>query len=203
MSPRALTLSLMLALLVSGCGSVEPVPEDRFYRLGEAVADPQGTLVQLDGVLAVGSIDSAGVHRERAILYTEPDHPTELMRYHYHAWVDGPPRLIQDHLAAFLRRADVAPLVVLDDARTDWDYLVSGRLRRFERVLASDGGSEAVVELELRLKRAGDKRPLSVGDYSTAVAVEGKSVRQAAEAFSKALETVYRRFLADLASQGR
>jgi len=193
-------LTVILVLLVSGCGSVEPLPEDHFYRLTEASAG-QELSVHFDGVLAIGSIDSAGVYGERAILYSRSDSPTELLRYHYHAWTDSPPRLIQDHLAAFLRRSGTAPLVVLNDARTDWDYLVSGRLRRFERVLDEEGRSEAVVDLELRLTRHGVKHPLSIADYSAEAPVEGDSVAQAAEAFSRALHDIYRRFLADLATR--
>ncbi len=200
MRARLASVVVAVALLGTACATVQPVPEDHFYRLSPAVPASPGSVRPLSGVLAIGAIDSAGIHRERAIVYTQAGVPTELLRYHYHAWIEGPPRLIQDHLLAYLRGSGAASLVMIDDARTRWDYLLSGNLRRFERVMKVGGGSDVAVELELQLDRRGSERPLLVRDYSASAPVHGADLGDAVRAFSVALQQIYARFLADLAA---
>ncbi len=200
MRSRLVFAVLSVVLMAGGCASVPPVPQEHFYRLSEALPASPGRELALHGVLAVGAIDSAGLYRERAIVYTQPGRPTELLRYNYHSWIDGPPRLIQDQLQTYLRRSGVASLVVADDARTRWDYLLSGKLRRFERVMQKGGASQAAVDLELRLDRRGATRPLLLREYQASVPVTGDAVGDAADAFSAALQDIYGQLLGDVAA---
>ncbi len=191
-------LLLLLAILsLTACGSIEPVPEDRFYRLAEIPGPEPLAQPLLPGVLAVGTIETSGIYNERAILYSEPGRPTELLRYHYHSWIDSPPQLIQDHIALFLRGAAVAPTVVIDDGQAEWQYRLTGRLRRFEREMRGTGSS-VTVAIEYRLVQRGGGRPLWIGDYTAQMPVSGERVNDAVQAFSAAVNRIDLELLADL-----
>ena len=193
-------LLLLVILLLTACGSIEPVPEDRFYRLAESPVQPPLAQPLLSGVLAVGTVESPGIYSERAILYSEQGHPIELLRYHYHAWIDSPPQLIQDHITLFLRGAAVAPTVVTDNGLAKWEYRLTGRLRRFEREMRGTGSSVAVA-IEYRLLRRGGSQPLWIKDYAAQVPVSGERVNDAVLAFSAALNQIDLELLADLKEQ--
>jgi ABC-type uncharacterized transport system auxiliary subunit len=190
-------LLLLVTLLLTACGSIEPVPEDRFYRLAEIPGPEPLAQPLLPGVLAVGMIETPGIYNERAILYSESGNPTELLRYHYHSWADSPPQLLQDQVALFLRGAAVAPTVVIDDGQAEWKYRLTGRLRRFEREMHGTGSSVAVA-IEYRLQQRGGSRPLWIGDYAAQIPVSGERVNDAVRAFSAAVNQIDRELLADL-----
>ena len=95
-------------LLLSACfGGGESVPQDQFYRLSDVSYDGD-RLKQMVNVLAVSSLESDVLHRERAILYSQADEPLKLQRYHYHHWTNVPSKLIQDHLVDYLRSSGMA-----------------------------------------------------------------------------------------------
>ena len=198
---KRLAVLLGIALLLTGCGSAPPVPENRFYRL--PVENPAALGAPLvPGVLAVGTIQSDGLHGERPVLYAETGSAAELMQYHYHAWADAPPLLVQENLLLHLRRAGAARLAVIDDARTDWDHRTFGRLRRFERLLGEKGRSKVVTELELGLEARDGLQPLLLKDYRVEEPVHGDSLDATAQAFSRALGRLFRTFTDDLTKSG-
>ncbi len=192
-------LPLLLSLALVACGSVDPAPEDQYYRLPAVAVSEKAATSSLEGTLAIGSIEHGGVYGERAILYSNASQPAKLQRYHYHTWADSPPRLIQDHLAVYMRNASVASNTLIDKGVVDWNYMLYGKLRRFERVMGGLG-SKAVVELEFRLQKRGDDRYLLTKDYSAEVAVDDDSVNDAVEAFGAALGEIYQQLAADMAS---
>ncbi len=191
-------LPLLLSLALVACGSVDPAPEDQYYRLPAAAVTEQASSA-LDGTLVVGSIEHGGIYGERAILYSNASQPAKLQRYHYHTWADSPPRLIQDHLAVYLRNAGVASNALIDKGVVDWNYMLYGKLRRFERVMGGFG-SKAVVELEFRLQKRGGDSYLLTKDYSAEVTVEDDSVNDTVEAFGAALAEIYRQLATDVAA---
>ena len=191
-------LPLLLSLVLVACGSVDPAPEDQYYRLPAAAVTEQASSA-LDGTLVIGSIEHGGIYGERAILYSNASQPAKLQRYHYHTWADSPPRLIQDHLAVYMRNAGVVPNALIDKGVVDWNYMLHGKLRRFERVMGGFG-SKAVVELEFRLRKRGGDSYLLTKDYSAEATVEDDSVNDAVEAFGAALAEIYRQLAADMAA---
>jgi ABC-type uncharacterized transport system auxiliary subunit len=198
---KRVLLYILLVSLLTACASLSPVPEDRYYRLSEVAAKSSGK-ASLGGVLAIGTIENAGIYNERAILYSDSAQPARLQRYHYHFWADAPPRLIQDHLAVYLRKAAAANTVVNDRGEVDWNYLLSGKLRRFERVMEGTG-SRVAVEMEFRLMHRHSRKALLVKDYVVEVDVAGETVNDAVEAITRALETIYGQLLADIKRVGR
>ena len=153
-------------------------------------------------MLAIGTIENAGIYNERAVLYSESAQQTKLQRYHYHFWADAPPRLIQDHLAVYLRKANAANTVVNDRGEVDWNYLLAGKLRRFERVM-NGNDSRVAVEMEFRLMHRHSRKALLVKDYVTDIEVSGETVNDAVEAITKALDTIYAQLLSDMSRVAR
>lgn len=192
----ALIVALLLGLL-GGCAQQPPVPEDRFYRLAATQMTPDATTVA--GTLAIRRFDSDGLHSGRAILYSDREQPLQLRQYHYHFWLDAPPRLIQQHMIAALRHADVTELVVEYAPPLAADYTVAGTIRRFEEV--KDGGaSRAAVELELQLISARRGTPLLVKDYHAEMTANSPQMHDVAAAFGHALSQIYSQFIADARS---
>lgn len=197
MNLRHAILALLLAVTLAGCASQPPVPADRFYRL--TVPDPTPATKQpvFAGTLGVAPLDSDGLHSERALLYVDQQHPLELRRYHYHFWADPPPQLIQSQLLILLRGAGIARNVVRSDSPLTVDYLVSGRLQRFERIVGKKQVKVAVaMELGVdRGPRGGDGWHAS---YQAVVGADGRSMYATVQAYNEAFGRICTEFLRDL-----
>ena len=102
---------LTFVLVLSGCfGGGSEVPQDNFYRLTDITSAKQ--LTSPFEVVAVATLKSDALHRERAILYSDVKQPLNIKRYHYHHWTQVPNELVQDHLIEYLRKAEFAPRMV-------------------------------------------------------------------------------------------
>lgn len=185
-----LGLAALLMVALTACSNrVAELPEDRFYRLPEPT--PVAAAPRFAGTLAVALPASDGLHNERAMLYAQHDRLLEIRRYHYFFWVQTPPRLVQEHLAEYLRRARVAEPVVLADGKVGSGLRLESRLIRFERIV---GGTvpQVMVELELALRDGADARRHR---YRVLLPAQDGSVYASVEAFGQALEAIYARFL--------
>lgn len=187
-------LIILIASIIS-CAQQQPVPSDHFYRL----PDPQSSSVLdtplVNGMVLVKQFQTDGLHIERAILYTNDEQSIELKQYRYHFWQDSPSRLVRDHLVAYLRDANMAPIVVTDNGSAA-EVVVSGKIKQFEQRIWNND-AEAVVALEFRVDRATEVQPILLKDYRTQVAVDGDSMRATVTAFDKALLELFEAFLAD------
>ncbi|MEN8175613.1 MAG: ABC-type transport auxiliary lipoprotein family protein [Pseudomonadota bacterium] len=192
-----LTALLLAAAAIGGCASSATVPEDRYYRLPPV--QPGETLRQplIRGTLAVAAYDSAAVFRDRAFAYVKAPRPHELRHYHFDHWADDPPTLLQHHLVDYLRAANLARQVVTDGASLDWNYLLKGHLKRFERA-EKGGGAEAMVEITFALERFESRTPVLVKTYRAAEPIRGDDIYTSVDAFAAALDDIYARLLADI-----
>jgi ABC-type uncharacterized transport system auxiliary subunit len=197
MSARLTAPLLLMLSLLAGCAQQPPVPEDRFYRL----QTPQDGSVThpLKGSVAVKRLQSDALHNDRAILYSEASQPLQLKRYHYHFWIDTPPRLISEHLISWLRHSRAADVVLTDRPGVRPDYTLSGKIRRFEQI-TDKGQSSVEVSLELQLENNGNHIPLLVRDYSARVAARSRNIEDVIAAFSEALTRIYADFMKDVSS---
>jgi len=134
---KRLLPTLLLAPLLAGClGSAPPVPRDHYYRL--LVPMPaKSTETLLPGVVTVEPLLADGLLRERPLLFSADGAATELQQHNYHYWNDVPPRMLQDQMVTYLRRSGAAGLVVTPDTRVRADYRVSGKAKRFERLVGN------------------------------------------------------------------
>ena len=188
-----------MSLLPSGCfGGGTAVPEDHFYRLAELPA-PEKLSSPLVDVLAISTLQSDALLRERAILYSEAQTPLTIRRYHYHFWTHVPGQLIQEQMLDQLRAAGVARSVIRYGEQPRVDAVVEGYLKRFER-LVGNGRPRAALALELVYrKRAQDSEPL-IRTYEVVETATNDSMHATVTAFSAALHKVYAAFTAELAA---
>ena len=121
---------------------------------------------------------------------------SEIRQHPYQRWSDSPAILLQTELIAFLSAAAAADTVMPATARVKPDYVVSGRIRDFERVLAPE--VRAVVEIQIIVTSAAGKEILLNHGYREEQAAANSTIAASAVAFSKAVHTIFERFLADL-----
>jgi len=199
---KRLLPTLLLAPLLAGClGSAPPVPRDHYYRLlvpmpPESATETSGAAL-LPGVMTVEPLLADGLLRERPLLFSADGAATELQQHNYHYWNDVPPRMLQDQMVTYLRRSGAAGLVVTPDTRVRADYRVSGKAKRFER-LVGDGAPKVVVEIELALQRLSDDALLVVDTYTAEEPAADDSVGASIEALNAATARGLDAFLGDL-----
>ncbi len=185
-----------LALL--SCGGAAVISSDHYYRL---VTEPDIKVAQspkLDGILAVRRFATDGPHSGRAIVYSRAEEPMELYSYRYHFWTEPPARLVQGQLVQFLRQAGVARSSYRQDPALRAEFIMAGRLQRFE-IVRSPTDPTAVVAMEVSLQKRGDAQPFMVQAYAAEVAVQGgSSVRVGVTALAQALMQVQRALIKDI-----
>lgn len=192
---------LNVCLMLGACfGGGQAIPQDQFYRLAP-VSYAGARMQPIAKIIAVSPLDSDGLYRERAILYSQADTPLRLQRYHYYHWTQIPSKLIQDHLVDYLRTTVIAGQVSRYGEQTNINAEIGGEIKRFERVIGTSQTS-VVVELELFYKTRGSKPSFYQHVYAQELAVSDSSMHATAQAFSQALLVIYTQFVKDISNQG-
>jgi cholesterol transport system auxiliary component len=177
-----------------GCAS-GPVPADRYYRL--AVPAPTARAAPAPGALEVDRFAAEGLLSERPIVYVAAERPHELQQYHYHHWSEPLATLVHGELLGFLRAAGVAQDVVTPQLRAPARWLLSGRIRRFERWIDVDGSAGA-VEIEVAVRDAQSGAHWQAV-YAATRRAEGGDVAASVAALGAALGEAFGRLADDLA----
>ena len=191
--------ALFAVLFVLAACSQPPLPEDHFYRLGIVPPPPAVGAPILKGVVQVNRFIAAGVTAGRPIVYAEPDSPNEIKAYHYRFWNEPPAIMLQNDLVGFLRAGRAADRVVTPDFRIEPEYIVTGRIIRFEQIRAER--PKVVVELELGLMEAGSGRIVRLDIHRLEVAAADGTVAAAVAAMGTAVTQIYGRFLTDISNK--
>jgi ABC-type uncharacterized transport system auxiliary subunit len=189
---------MLSPVLLSGCfgGNSAPIPADHYYRLDNTAPHNPANRPTLSGSLAVQQIIARGLYQERAVLFIRPDTPLELHRHHYHHWVDSPSRLIQEDLLHYLYNAGFAEHAERFQPGKPADHSIGGRIKRFERVLGSDGVTVTVsLQLEYRSVRT---ETLLHKEYTQSVPAPDRKMYSSIAAFDAALQQIYEQFTADI-----
>lgn len=194
-SGRALILGLVLLLGACFGGTA---PSDNFYRL-EVPAPAVLPSSPLPGVVEVGRFAAEGLTGERALLYSYRDKPDQVLRYGYQLWVEPPPVLLQNQLVRVLRETHAAPTVVTADLRVPPEFLIEGRLRRFEQIAGAP--FSVVVEMDLGVVRLNGSALLLLQSYRAEKPMAGDQPADAVLAYQAAVSEIFGRFLADLAEK--
>jgi ABC-type uncharacterized transport system auxiliary subunit len=191
---------MVAVLMLFGCAAQEPVPENNFYRLRIDAPQQPGASI-LNGTLAVGPLQGNGLVGGRAMVYSEASLPLQLRQYHYHNWIESPPRLLQEQLVLFLRTAGVAKRVISSETGAHAEYLVSGKIHKLLESRSSSGAS-VTVGLELALIRARDMQIMLLKDYEqTEVVAKENTMHDVVKAYGLAVSKLYKEFLHDLRAQ--
>ena len=191
---RFLILALLpgMGLALSACSSAAP-PEDHFYRLQVDFISPPAERPTFPGVLEVARLDSDGVIVERPLVYTRED--GVLARYRYDLWSDPPARLLHERMVEALALSKVSEGITVSELRNLSDWVVRGRLQRFEQV---DNGAAVVVRLALAVSSARDGRVLLLDVYEVKEPTTAPTPEATAAALSRASTKAIADFIADL-----
>jgi ABC-type uncharacterized transport system auxiliary subunit len=190
--------AVLTALAVSGCmGSADTIPPDNFYRLrvsagGQALSRPL-----VPGTVQVSAFEGDALLHGRPVLYSADGGSGAVRQHNYHYWADPPTRMVQDELAAFVRRRGLARSVVTPSMRADADYELRGRLRHLE-MLTGSGGTRVLAELDLSVVRVADGKVMVANTYLREGAAEDGSVSASVTAMNDALAEIFAGFAADL-----
>ena len=191
-SRRAL-LTSSAALALTACAAA-PVPVDTYYRLEPLSA--AAVTATLKGTVEVAPLRGEGVVNGRALLYRKS--ATELQQYSYHFWADTPATMLQRSLVDMLRATKAFDAVVTPDMRLDRAYEIIGTVRKLEND-QSRGGSRAVMEIELGVRKVAGNTVLLLKVYSAEAPVSGAGMPAVITALSAAQAQIYSQFLADFA----
>ncbi|MFT4560410.1 MAG: ABC-type uncharacterized transport system auxiliary subunit [Gammaproteobacteria bacterium] len=190
-----LTAILIIALLPA-CGALKPLPSDRHYQLGvNHLSASVDSSRWTEEPIRVAKFQANGVHRERSIVRSESG-KFAVQQLRYDLWVDSPERMLQTELVSYLRAANVAPVVSTSNVHRS-GYEIAGRILRFEQVVDGDGTSIAVV---LGLELAALKSPPTLvlaREYEEIAAAGNGDIEASVASISAAIETIFRRFVAD------
>lgn len=198
--PVAIRLVAACALVfLSACAGGPPAPQDTYYRLNLTPADKVFMGDALDGSLEVQLFSADGLLGSRAIAYAQKD--DALGAYNYHMWVQSPPRMLQEALVDYLRSSKSATRVVLPQHRIRPDYVLQGRIMRFEQLKDSDTGPGAAVEIELSVKNVEDNKLILLETYHEELRTSNDKVMSGVNALREAVLKVFEKFTTDLRGQ--
>jgi len=191
-----LAIMFMAGFVLVGCARPQVVPQDHYYRLRLVAPTKIQGQPKLNGIVEIDRFSADGLVAGRPIVYSASDKPNQLMDYHYHFWTEPPTVLLRDQLIEYLRAAGVAKTVVTAEMRVAPDFIISGKIKRFEQV--RDASPHVVLEMELGLRRAGTDNLVHWGTYVKKVAAEGTTVADGVKAANLALSQVYGDYVRDL-----
>lgn len=190
---RLLPAALLLSALAGCLGAAPPIPRDHYYRV--TVQPEPNSGVRFPGIISVAPIEADGLLRERPLLFSRSG-AREIQQHDYHYWTEAPPHMLQAQLVDYLRNSGAADAVITPDLRLPADYEVTGRIRRFERLLSRET-THVVAQLELAMTEVGSNRLIIVQSYGADIAAEDDSVEASVRALDSALAGIFTRFLAD------
>jgi ABC-type uncharacterized transport system auxiliary subunit len=197
-TPLHVVLCAVMLINLVGCGSMKPLPGDTFYRL---TIEP-GRPAHSDGSrwteksIRVAKFQASGLHRERAIAYSEQDQVV-VKQHRYHLWIDSPERMLQNELISYLRAAGVAPVISASELAGE-GFEVRGQIRQMDQVIDGIGGVKIVVVLAFELVSKGSGKALILGrEYRESHTVPNSDIKASAVAISGAIGVIFARFAAD------
>jgi ABC-type uncharacterized transport system auxiliary subunit len=188
---------LITGLLLAGCSVT--APRIHYYRLAVAKPQADASTPRFDGVLTVKRFTADGLIDDRPLLQSG-NNGLEVRPSHYHYWTEPPTEMVQEQLASYLEAAQVATTVVTSAARVRRQYVVHGRINRFERVL---GSGENRVSIELRLSLADDAGGTILWNhtYNANVQPTDGTVPAAISAFRRGLGDIFAQFTTDITTR--
>ena len=187
------------ALFITACigGNSVNIPRDHYYQLPPAQASQAFSKPILPGSLSINHLHANGMLHERAILFVSDKAPLEINPYHYHHWVNTPSSLIQRHMLSYLHEKNLATKQQRYRSGVTTDYMVTGELVHFERLVNSTV-IKVQVEIELALYDNQQKKELLRQTYKQVHAAPGKKMDQTITAFAQALKNIYQQFSHDV-----
>lgn len=176
---EAFTVVVLLAIGLSGCGSMKPV---RYYQLNHPPTTRlAGAQSPLDVSLLVRPFQTSHVYREDRIVYGGEGE--QLGLYEYERWVEPPVELLQDALARGLRSSGSFKKVTTLRSDSSVEFGLIGHLYGFREV--STGGVVARLSFDVELVDLKLGKTVWSHVYNHDEPCTGKSVADIAAAMDK------------------
>lgn len=183
-------------LLVAGCGGGGSIPEPRFYRIAYTSPAAASAGASLPVTLGVAGLGGPETYRQERLVYRTLPHKVGF--YPYDRWEVPPVEMVTDALIDHLRAAGYFRRVVPYTRDGQADYVLRGRLLRFDE---EDGGPgtpwTAVVEIDYQLVDPQKGQVVSTGVARAALPVQGRQP----DAIVDSLSAATREALGSVAAQ--
>jgi len=115
------------AVLLAACGAARPI---KYYSLDPPAITPAAQ--RLDVSLLIGHLGAPLVYRDTRIVYRTG--VNEVGLYDEHRWVEAPAIMVEEMLLHGLRKSGRYSSVQLIASNAHGDYVLRGRVERFEEV---------------------------------------------------------------------
>jgi ABC-type uncharacterized transport system auxiliary subunit len=122
-APMAAACAAMLA----GCGAARPI---KYYTLDPPAVTPAAQ--RLDTTLLIGRISAPILYRDTRIVYRTG--ANEMGLYEDHRWAAAPSQMVEEMLLESLRKSRRFRSVQPVASNAQGDYVLRGRIERFEQV---------------------------------------------------------------------
>jgi len=126
-SASAAALAAGVVLLLAGCGAGKPI---KYYSLQAPEITP--TPPKTDVALLIAHFRAPTLYRDTRIVYRTG--ANELGVYEEHRWVEAPAIMVEEMMLQYLRRSGRYKSVQNIASNAQGDYVVRGRVERFEQV---------------------------------------------------------------------
>ncbi len=143
-----LPVAAACAVLLAGCGAARPI---KYYSLDPPAVTPAAQ--RLDVSLLVGRIGAPLVYRDTRIVYRTG--ANELGLYDEHRWAEAPALMVEEMLLQSLRNSRRYRSVQLIASNAQGDYIVRGRVERFEEVEGKPMAARVWLHLSLYDPKSG------------------------------------------------
>ncbi len=171
-------------LTVAACGGGGSIPESRVYRIAYA-PPPASAAAALPVTLGVAALAGPETYRQERLVYRTLPHKVGF--YPYDRWETPPVEMVTDALIGHLRAAGVFRRVVPYTRDGRVDYVLRGRLLRFDEEDAGPGTPwSAVVEIDYQVVDPQKGEVVSSGTARATQPVRGRQPDAIVESLSAA-----------------
>ncbi len=157
MNPRIrclCVLSFVLVALAAGCGmGAGNVPETRYFVIDYTLAVSRNSSPPLPVSVGVDKFRSDSVYRTDKIVFRKV--PYQIEFYPYERWGARPEDIVTDRLIDHLLAIHRFRQVIRATSGAPSDYLVRGRVKRFEEDSSSGYSAVAQIEMSLQYRKTG------------------------------------------------
>ncbi len=189
----AMVLALVLAS--AGCGPVAgEIPQTRFYVIDYTVSPENNNGPVLPVTVGVEKFRSDSVYRSDRMVYRKAPYRVDF--YPYERWGARPEEIVTDRVLDHLVANNVFREVVLATGGPRVDYLIRGRIKRFEEV-STENGFLALAQIEISVM---DRKTGKV-IFQRRISRSSPSKSKPPQGFVNAMAENLRALLGDMASQ--
>lgn len=183
MNRRIITMTVLSAGLLAGCGAARP---SKYYQLtipGDAAAVSERAPYPV--TLLLGPLRASHLYREDHIVFSSSGE--NMGTYQYQQWVEPPTEMLVDVLLRDLRASGRYRAVDMLRSNSHGDFILYGRLYDFKEISGSPLMARLTIDLELRETKTGSTvwthyyshdEPVSGKDISAVVAALDRNAQR-------------------------